>query len=392
MLEYADIFLKKHMSIENKTIIINSPRISYYIGGGEKIALIQAENLANIGANVKVLTRRVIDANQSFLYMDYKNRGISNLTFHEFELDEPVFLSSMDPEVDPNFWNVESLAFASATASLINKIEPDVILSYFLLDGIFRSSKALNLLYLLGNPSVNLQLGYSMMKMYDADISISSIVMKHWSRYADSKNKRYILPTGSELPNDYESQNTSEKYIFFAGRLIERKGVATLIESIAKVRQFNPTIKLKIAGDGPEKDFLENLVKKLSLENNVDFLGFVNSDQINELYRNADLCVFPSHEGEGLLGVVLESMSFGKPVIATKENGNEDVIEHLENGILVSPKDIDELSYYIQLLINNKEIKLNLGFKARKYIEENLTWSKHVARLLSIVNSLSGEQ
>jgi glycosyltransferase involved in cell wall biosynthesis len=373
----------------NKEIVLNTPRASYYVGGGEKVPIKQAEELASLGYNVHLVTSKVPEKNISSLYSDLKNDVIKGVTIHEVPMDKHGAPHQKDPEEDPNIWNSESLAFSSATADLIKKINPDVVLSYYLLDGLFRVHNGKNLVYLLGNPLEKLQLGVPMMRMYDGDISISSAVQNHWEQYVSKEKRRYLLPSGVELPKESELKNNEfSKQALFIGRLIDRKGLATLLNAFHKVLQTHPTAHLVIAGDGPMHTKLEEQTSELHIRGSVSFTGFVNTNQIQELLNNSSFCVFPSYEGEGLLGVVLESMASAKAVITTTNNGNEDVIRSMENGILVEPRDADGLAANMNFLFSHSEYARLLGRQARLYVQNNLTWEQHAKRLLSIMEEI----
>lgn len=374
----------------HKEIVINTPRVSYYVGGGEKIPMKQAQELAGLGHRVHLITQKVTDNHQSPLYVDFKNEAKRDIIFHEVPLERHGAPHLTDPETDPSIWNSESLAFASASAVLIKQINPDVVLSYYLLDGLFRVHRGANLVYLLGTPPEPLQLGVPMLRMYDADISISSVVQKHWQQYVNGEHPRFLLPSGVELPKESDlAVKEPASQVLFAGRLIERKGVDTLLHAFKKVSRDNSDARLIIAGDGPMRTELEKLSGELQIQGRVQFTGLVNSRRLQELINMSDVCVFPSYEGEGLLGVVLESMASAKAVIATTNNGNEDVISSMENGVLVEPRDVENLATNMNTLLSYPELAQKMGRAARQFIKNNLTWDQHAKRLLTIIDQVN---
>ncbi len=374
----------------NKEIVLLTPRASYYVGGGEKVPIKQAQELARLGQKVHLVTQKVPENSMSSMYGDLRANNQSGVFIHEVPIRRLGAPHVVDPETDPSVWNSESFAFASATIGLMKEIGPYAVLSYYLLDGLIRPHEGKNLVYLLGNPPEPLQLGIPMMRMYDADISISSVVKNHWQQYVTERKTRYLLPTGVELPKDSELKNKEPSaQVLFLGRLIERKGVSTLLHAFSKVLQDNPSAHLTIAGDGPMRETLERMTSDLQMQANVSFTGFVNSKQIQELFNNADLCVFPSYEGEGLLGVVLESMASAKAVIATTGNGNEDIICSAENGILVEPRNVEILAKNIEILLSHPDYAKTLGKRARQFVKDNLTWEQHVKQLLSILDAVN---
>lgn len=91
------------------------------------------------------------------------------------------------------------------------------------------------------------------------------------------------------------------------------------------------------------------------------------------------------------MGTVLESMASGKAVITTKGNGNEDVIQSGENGILVEPRDASGLAVAIVDLLKDDEYRVMLGKNAEDYILKNVTWEKNTEKLSSILEEISGK-
>lgn len=88
------------------------------------------------------------------------------------------------------------------------------------------------------------------------------------------------------------------------------------------------------------------------------------------------------------MGTVLESMSAGKAIIATTNNGNEDVITHKVNGILLEPKDEDGLVSCVLELIDDESQKRILGDNAKEFIIRNVTWEKNIIKLSNILEEV----
>ena len=121
-------------------------------------------------------------------------------------------------------------------------------------------------------------------------------------------------------------------YILYAGRLTQEKGIYLLLE-IAKQL---PEIKFKIAGIGPEEKNLALQVTRYKLHN-VELLGFVEKEKLQQIIVRARIIVVPSLWYEPSPYAVLEAMAQGKAVIASRIGGIEDLIEDGETGVLVAP-------------------------------------------------------
>ena len=184
-----------------------------------------------------------------------------------------------------------------------------------------------------------------------------------------------------------QSSDKKEPRILFLGSLISRKGFSDLLMAMPAVLAIVPTAKVVFAGDG---DF-ENgqlLAAKLGIGSSVTFLGFVRGvDKTRELHSAAILCL-PSYD-EGVPMALLEGMSNGIPVVATPVGGVPDVIRSGENGLLVSPGDIEGLARAIVSLLTNPHLSSSIGNAGLAYIERFHSVDHVCALLHGIYASLS---
>ncbi len=136
-------------------------------------------------------------------------------------------------------------------------------------------------------------------------------------------------------------------------------------------------------GDGPQRQYLKNLVLNLGLEKNVKFIGHLSNENVMEYMSICDLFTLPSYQ-ETLGLVYLEAMAHGKPVIGVKGQGIDGIVEHKRNGMLVEPKDIDSLVEGMEYLINHPQEARNMGERAKKLVLENYTWEKNAEKTIKI--------
>ena len=129
------------------------------------------------------------------------------------------------------------------------------------------------------------------------------------------------------------------------GDLIDRKNYPVAIETIAKLNNAN--VHYFICGNGPEKNNLKKLTKKLNIDNNVHFLGF--RTDIKELLKASDIFLFTSKQ-EGLPRSLMEAMASGLPCIASRIRGNTDLIENSNCGFLCNS--IDDYINVIKKIIS----------------------------------------
>jgi glycosyltransferase involved in cell wall biosynthesis len=167
----------------------------------------------------------------------------------------------------------------------------------------------------------------------------------------------------------------------FAGRLTAEKKVDHLVKIWPIVRAKHPQAELLIIGEGEEGPGLKRLAKE-----GVSFLGSV--DDVSPYLQAADLFVLPSAT-EGLSNALLEAMSTGLPVVATAVGGAPDLINHKENGWLISPGDMVDLREAILKILGNEQFRNKLGEQAREKIVNEFDLSLVASKLRDLYISLT---
>lgn len=171
-----------------------------------------------------------------------------------------------------------------------------------------------------------------------------------------------------------------KKYIFTLRRLKKRMGIQLLIQAFSLLVSKHSNYILLIGGKGDYKPELVELVKKLRIDNNVKFLGFIPEEDVPAYYSLADVCVVPSLDLEGFGLTTAESMACGTPVVATNICANTEIL----NGItpqFLSDINVESLAKCIEKAIDaKKEIKYDL----RNYIENNFSLKKTTNGYLNI--------
>jgi len=367
-------------------IAIVQPRTPYHVAGSEKVSLKHAEHLSKIGHIVDFYTSIPKGLDETFLFRDFIAKNLKNVNLLRFDVSESVpGLYGNKPDTEHVRWVTESLAFDEKIFESLKQSRPDIILSYYLPDSLFKPVGIPNVLYLSGYPSKLVPWYKSFIKFCSATVSISSIVSEKWSEELEGVPLKYSLGTGVDYPLvTHEVIQPKAKYnLVFAGRLIERKGIITLLEAFAQILKFNNDIHLWILGDGELRKEVESEIDNFKIDKSVSVVGLVQNPY--DYFNIADICVFPSHQGDGLMGTVLESMSAGKPVITTTNNGNEDVITNGVNGVLIEPQNSVAIVNAVTHLIENNEARLSMGKKAQEFIANNVAWEKNAQKLSDIL-------
>uniref|UniRef100_A0A7C3YMN8 Glycosyltransferase family 1 protein n=1 Tax=Geoglobus ahangari TaxID=113653 RepID=A0A7C3YMN8_9EURY len=205
-------------------------------------------------------------------------------------------------------------------------------------------------------------------KLTERNIAVSEKTKKELERMG-VKNVR-VIPNGIDFKKiDSIKPSEEESDIIFVGRLIKDKNVDILIKAISIVKTEMPDVRCLIVGDGPEREKLTMLVKKLELEKNIKFTGFLeNYENVIGLMKSSKVFVLPStREGFGI--VALEANACGLPVITIKHERNascEFVRDH-ENGFLCDLSERDVAEKILLGLKKGKTIRKRCVDIARKY-------------------------
>jgi len=171
--------------------------------------------------------------------------------------------------------------------------------------------------------------------------------------------------------------------ILSVGRLDPVKGHSILIEACNLLHKSGFQFHCIIIGEGPERQRLEQLIRKYKLDDFVELKGAVFQSEIQQYYDQADIFVLPSiRETMGV--VLMEAMAKETPVIAPRVMGVPELVKHMETGVLTSPTDVRQLADAIALLINNYDLRIKLGRKGRKKVIQEFNINDSVASLKSI--------
>ncbi len=183
-----------------------------------------------------------------------------------------------------------------------------------------------------------------------------------------------IIPNGIDLVK-YRKAAKSKKTpgeaatILFIGRLERRKGVKHLLRAFQVFAQENPSAKLLIAGDGPERERLELMAEDLKVPN-VSFLGFVSEELKLQLLAEADLLCSPALFGESFGIVLLEAMATGTMCIAGNNSGYVDVMQELGAISIINPDDTEEFARRLDILLHQPALRTMWQKWAAEYVQQ----------------------
>jgi glycosyltransferase involved in cell wall biosynthesis len=179
-----------------------------------------------------------------------------------------------------------------------------------------------------------------------------------------------VIPCCIPLPEPPEPENPRQEWILYSGRLSPEKGIDRLLEAAALL-PARP--RLKIAGQGPQKEELQRLAERLGVAERVDWLGHRTYEELCRLYRDARLLVVPSvwDEPFGLVG--LEAMAHQLPVVAFDVGGASEWLRDGQVGTLVEPDSPRALAGAISVLLEDPVRTQAMGEAGRRLVAERFS-------------------
>jgi len=174
-----------------------------------------------------------------------------------------------------------------------------------------------------------------------------------------------------------------KKIILGLGRQTKEKGFQYLISAFKKMsKKFPDTVLVIIGPGGSYRIFLDGLVKLLDLQDRVIFTGRIEEELLKSAMRNCEMVVIPS-EYDPFPFVALESLSYGKPVIAAEIGGIPEIITHEKNGLLFKPRDENDLAEKMELLLRDEKLKKAIIRNSRKSLER-FNWKLFIEQIESV--------
>ena len=198
-------------------------------------------------------------------------------------------------------------------------------------------------------------------------------------------DKINVIPNGINLSNftgierDYDFRRQyamdNEKIILYVGRLVYEKGIQNLIAAMPKVLSNYNDAKLIIAGRGGMIDELKAEAASLGLNNKIYFTGYLDSKQVQKMYKCADVAVFPStYEPFGI--VALEAMLAGVPTVVSDVGGLNEIVNHGVDGMKSYAGNPNSIADSITALLYDHQLANNCAKRARQKVKEQFNWEK----------------
>lgn len=198
-------------------------------------------------------------------------------------------------------------------------------------------------------------------------------------------NKIQAIHNSIEM-NDYNVETQDDGYALYFGRLSKEKGILNLINAFAKCDKGN----LYIAGEGPEKENIEKIIKENKLEDRVKLLGFLNKEQMTDVTRKCKFVVVPSIWYENCPYSVLETLAIGKPIIGSNMGEIPELVIDNENGFIYNT--VEELTEKMNTLFENQDLVNQFSKKSKELAKQNYDREVYYNKLKQIYDKVIKER
>lgn len=332
-----------------------------------------------------MLSRGLGGIQQAFL--DYntalKLQNIEPINVTSFGAD----INSLIPRTGIKLPNLSSIDFFSIffLKYIIYKVAPDVIIAH--------GNRAINFCKIAKPKKITLigvAHNYSLKNFKKCDYIIT--LTNHMRRYLLSNQfpdtKIFSLPNMINLRKKFVSNKNyhSPTTIGMLARFVPKKGCDIFIRALYILKKQGYNFKAIIGGDGIEKKNLLNLTHELQLSTDIHFPGWIKNKE--EFFSSLDIFCLPSlHEPFGI--ILLEAMEHSLPIIATNTEGPNEIITHMETGIIYDASSIEELAKQIIYLMSNPSIAAKLSKAAYIELKKNYEMKIIAKKLAIFINHIS---
>ncbi|MCA9197811.1 MAG: glycosyltransferase family 4 protein [Planctomycetales bacterium] len=223
------------------------------------------------------------------------------------------------------------------------------------------------------------------------------------TRFAPHASRMSLVYNGLNLDEfAYSPTMTRSPIILAVGRLIQKKGFATLIDACAKlIQQGHSQLQCHIIGSGPLENELRLRIHRHGLESQIRLLGALPSEEVQARLRQAALLAAPCEVAEdgdrdGLPTVLLEAMALGTPCVSTAVTGIPEVVFHGQTGLLTPPQDANALAVAMRSLLQDANLAKQVSQNARRLMETSFDIHTNTNQLRELfreaATSLAGAQ
>jgi glycosyltransferase involved in cell wall biosynthesis len=195
------------------------------------------------------------------------------------------------------------------------------------------------------------------------------------------------LPSKQALNSSRPIELRNKKVILACALFAERKGVPLLIEAFCRIASKHPDAVLRIIGDGPEAERIQQAIDRYDVTHQVETVGRKLHAEVLQEMVWADCFALVGWD-EPFATVYLEAMAAGKPIVYCNDGGIQDIAVDGVHGFAVPPKNLQAAATALDRILTDDAKRLEMGRQAQQLIQRHLTWDKKASELVEILKQV----
>jgi len=370
-------------------VVFHFPPIS---GGGVIVAVDIANSLAKIGHDVSVLTPNLewggpkyepeVDSKVDIIRVNVPSKN--NLKVAARRCKSPLIEKGIELGRNKKFDFIFTIFHPfhmapNAAVSIGEKLGIPVIVKID--DAVYEKSTGLKSIQRKVEKILSAKTLNKSSKILVANNETKEIVNEF---YDVSPEKIEIMPNGIDTKIFHTNVVKKSKMILFSGVMYNHRGIDVLLNAAPTVIKKIPEVKFVLLGDGPELDNLKKITENLKIEQNVDFKGWIERDEVMNYLADASIAIGPLRSTtvtkNALPIKVLEYMASSLPILSQKDTLANDVLVDDENGYSVT--DSEDLATKIIHILENNEKRIKMGTKSYE-MSLKFDWEKVSRKILT---------
>jgi glycosyltransferase involved in cell wall biosynthesis len=225
-------------------------------------------------------------------------------------------------------------------------------------------------------------------RLADLNLPVSRSLESILRLHAQPTGRCEVLLRGVDQTRFFPSSKLSaDPCVLFVGNIVKTKGVFDLLSAWAKVKRAYPNASLTMVGSDYTKGLFSRAMLSLGVDSSVTLTGPLPLPAVANLMRRSRLLCLPSH-GEGTPNCVMEALSCGLPVVATRVGGIPDIVEHDKTGLLIDKGDVEGLATSLVTLLRDPSRCARMGQAAHAFARAQLDARKTINRLVELYDEL----
>jgi len=221
--------------------------------------------------------------------------------------------------------------------------------------------------------------------------TLSRFIARGARDYGIPEERITVLPPGLvRLPEegkkrkrkefDFSEKLRGKVVLLGIGPFVPRKGFDVLLEALSLELDMKKKVHVLLVGSGPEYSYLAELVKIRELEGTVTMTGFLDEENLAEIYQLSDIFVQPGQDREddveSLSTTLMEATAYGLPAIAGRQGGNDELLRHGINGFLVEPGNVTDFSRRLRELVFSPTLRNRQGRMAQEIAAQEFDFAR----------------